>query len=116
MFNRKGAMEALKEAKVDFKGNASNEELQQLIVDNELKLEVVQENKKASKVSLEDVYSLLDERLPSKNALLSIMPKKRDQAITALTNIIESIEGDSNNIKVAKKKMEIAINLLKLED
>lgn len=116
MFNRKGAIEALTEAKIDFKGNASNEELQKLIIENEIKLDTLEENKKASKVTLEDVYKVLDERLPSRNALLSLMPKKRDQAINALQNIIQSLEGDSNNIKIAKKKMEVAINLLKLED
>lgn len=126
MFDRKGAMEALKEANIDFKGNASNEELQRLILDNGLDLkedaseevikEVEKENKIASKVTLEDVYVLLNDRLPSKNALLSIMPKKKDQAITALRNIIDSIEGDSKNIEVAKSKMKSAINLLKLED
>jgi len=75
--------------------------------------EIKKNNRKASKVSVEDVYNLLNDRLPEKSALLNLMPKTKEQAIVALGNVLSAIEGEDRNTVIAKSKIQTAINLLK---
>ena len=82
--------------------------------DNKAKIEEVKKsNRKASKVSVEDIYNLLNDRLPEKSALLNLMPKTKEQAIVALGNVLSAIEGEDRNTVIAKGKIQTAINLLK---
>jgi hypothetical protein len=69
--------------------------------------------------TLEDIFKILDERLPSKDKLATLQPKGKDQIISALDFIAGNIEekdkkGEPDqNCIVAKNKIMTAINLLK---